>query len=909
MLIGRDAERQVIARLVSAARVGHSSALVLVGEAGVGKTTLLEHAVELADDMRVLQAAGSEPERDVAFAGLLQLLRPVLDGLAMIPAPQVEALAVALALREGRVGGRFAVGAATLTLLSRVAEESPLLLVIDDAHALDRSSAEALAFVGRRLLADKIGLLICSRPDADSPLLDTDLPRLRLEGLSLAAVTELMTTQASAVVAPELAERLHRATAGNPLAVVELAGEMDMLERLPPQTPLPVPEAVHRAFSRRIADLDQPVQTVLLLAAIADGDLGVVTRAAPGLQVEVADLGQAEEAQVVQILPGRVEFRHPLMRASVYADAAPALRRRAHRAVAESLPEVDLERRAWNLCHATVGVDDQVAAGIDLVGRRALARSAHAVAATALERAALLSSADADRAQRFLAAGEAAWLAGQVTRAQSLLAQAVHLAAEPHIRAEIEGLQGNIALRAGSLEEARTVLLQAAEQLVEVDPDGAAMLLADTVTACYYLADAATALQVTTRLDELIDRCCTDEARIRATLTGGTAQVLAGTGGSDRIRVAVDELLALPKWTDDQRRPGWMVLGPLFLRESDTGREIVRHAVEELREHCALVTLPNLLSYTARDEASTDRWASALTGYEEGIALARESGQTTDLTLCLAGLAWLQARTGSEEACRRSAAETIQLAEHHHIHMGRAWATFALGELELAHGRPAKALEQFEALGRLLEDIGCMDVDLMPGAEHAEALHHLGRTTEAAEVARGYHARAVAKGQPWAMARAQRALAIADEEPSRWAHFDAALELHHASPDVYEEGRTQLAYGAALRRDRQRVAARPVLRSALATFERLGARPWADIAARELAATGERPHRRGENELDLLTPQELQIARLLGSGRTTRQAAAAMFLSPKTVEYHLRHVYTKLGISSRAELASHLGRA
>ncbi|MGI8949649.1 MAG: helix-turn-helix transcriptional regulator [Ornithinimicrobium sp.] len=906
MLIGRDAERQVIARLVSAARVGHSSALVLVGEAGIGKTTLLEHAVELADDMRVLQAAGSEPERDVAFAGLLQLLRPVLDGLDMIPAPQVEALAVALALREGRVGGRFAVGAATLTLLSRVAETTPLLLIIDDAHALDRSSAEALAFVGRRLMADRIGLLVASRPGVESPLLDAGLPPLLLEGLSLASVASLLALQSRGVVAPELAERLHLATAGNPLAVVELADEVEMLDRLSPQAPLPVPDAVLRAFSRRIAQLDQPCQTMLLLAAVADGDLGVVARAADDLGVQVADLARAEELQLLRLVPGRVEFRHPLMRASVYAGAALALRRRAHRAVAQALPEGDLERRAWNLCDATVGVDDQVADHIDLVGSRARDRSANAVAATAFERAALLSSSDTARARRFLAAGEAAWLAGQVPRAQSLLAQGAALTAGSPIRARIDGLRGNIALRAGSVEEARTVLLQAAEQLVEVDPDGAAMLLADTVTACYYLADAATALQVTTRLDELIDRCCTDEARIRATLTGGTAQVLAGTGGSDRIRAAVDELLALPDWTDDQRRPGWMVLGPLFLRESDTGREIVRRAVEELREHCALVTLPNLLSYTARDEASTDRWASALTGYEEGIALARESGQTTDLTMCLAGLAWLQARTGTEEACRRSAAETIQLAEHHHIHMGRAWAIFALGELELAHGRPAKALEQFEALGRLLEDTGCMDVDLMPGAEHAEALHHLGRTTEAAEVAEAYHARAVAKGQPWAMARAQRALAISDEAQSRWVHFDDALELHHASPDVYEEGRTQLAYGAALRRDRQRVAARPVLRSALATFERLGARPWADIAARELAATGERPHRRGENELDLLTPQELQIARLLGSGRTTRQAAAAMFLSPKTVEYHLRHVYTKLGISSRAELASHL---
>jgi DNA-binding CsgD family transcriptional regulator len=589
----------------------------------------------------------------------------------------------------------------------------------------------------------------------------------------------------------------------------------------------------------------------------------------------------------------------------VYAAAEPEERRRAHRAVASTLPPGDVERRAWHLGEATVGIDDEVADLLELVGERCLARGAHAVSATAFERAALATSREESAARRFLAAGRAAWLAGQVERAEELLSRASRSAVADALTAEIDGLRGDIALRAGSVERAREVLVGAASVLDTTDPDAAVALLGDAMTASHYLADAAAGVEIVGLIDRALPRCRTSRARILGELSAGIGQVLAGhPDGPERIRRAVDEAPA-PDDPDDQVRPAWTVLGPLFLRESGRGRDLAEQVATALRRRCALVTLPTLLFHIARHDATTDRWEQSVTEYSEGITLARETGQSTDLTLCLAGLAWVQARRGREEEARRHASEAAELAQRHQIHLARICAAFAMGELELALGRPEAAVAELQGLSEFLAEVGFQDVDLSPEPELAEALHHLGRTEEAVAVALSFHGRARAKSQPWSLARAERACALCEGGAGE-ARFRRALELHGATRDGFELARTELAFGAVLRRERRRVDARPVLRSALATFNRLGAMPWAEIAAVELAATGEAPLRAGEDELGQLTSQELQIARLLGDGRTTREAAAALFLSPKTVEYHLRHVYTKLGIASRAELAAHL---
>jgi DNA-binding CsgD family transcriptional regulator/tetratricopeptide (TPR) repeat protein len=907
VLIGRDSERHVLARAVSGARVEATSALVLVGEAGIGKSALLADAVEQARDMQVLKAAGSRPEREVAFAGLHQLLRPVLPALDRIPGPQADALSIALALREGVIADRFAVGAACLSLFSVCAEERALLVVVDDAHLWDRPSAEAVAFAVRRLVADRVAFLAASRPLDGVPLLESGLPQLHLGGLDAVACEELVRRSSDRVVAPETMTRLQDASGGNPLALEELSRDLDVIEGLPPGTPVPVPRALADSFRRRTEGLSALGREVLVLAALCDGDLALTAHAAQHLGADVSALAEAESAGLVRIEAGEALFRHPLVAAGVYTDAGPAVRRRTHLAVAAALPEQDLERRTWHRAAAATGPDEVLAAELREVGRRADRRGAHAVATTAFERAAALvpvsdRSLVGERAACYLAAGESAWLAGQAARAEQLLERAEE---DPGNAVAVSGLRGTIALRAGSLELARTLLRRTAEAAAPQDPVTAIGLLADLVTACFYLGAARDGLTVARRIEELLDRPVPDSARVLGRMAAGVARVIAGEDGIDQIRTAVAELGSTPAWADDQRRPAWTVLGPLFLRESDIGRALVDHAMNELRQQCALGTLPMLLFHTARVDATSDRWQAARSAYDEGIRLARETGETTDLAMSLAGLAWLEARMDLRDDSRAHAHEAAELAAGHQIHVARAWTDYALGDLALVGGSVTEAVDRYAELDRLLAEIGFLDVDLSPGPERVEALVRLGRQEEAAPIAGTYHRRARAMGQPWALARAERALGIgAASGTEAERHFSAALELHAATPDLFECARTQLAYGAALRRTRKRVAARPPLRAAVATFGELGAPAWLEQAVVELEATGDVAQRPGESPLTSLTPQELHIARLLGSGQTTREAAGTLFLSPKTVEYHLRHIYTKLGIRSRDELAA-----
>jgi DNA-binding CsgD family transcriptional regulator len=905
MIVGRQPERRVIERLVAGARIGAGGALVLAGEAGIGKTALLEHAVTLARGMRVLRATGSEADREVPFGGLLQLLRPVLGHLDRIPAPQAESLGVALALRAGTGGDRFAVGAATLSLLSRVAEDQPTALVVDDAHLLDRSSADAIGFAARRLAADPVVLLAAVRTGEPSALDGSDLDRLDVEGVPLAVARELVARHAPGHHTDELATRLHRAAGGNPLAILELLADPDRLERSSPGVPIPVPTTLGQVFAQRAGRLPAPARTALLLAAVTGGDLPATARACQHLGVPVSSLAEAESAQLVTVSEGRITFRHPLVRSAVYGGAAPADRRAAHAAVAVSLPEHDAERRAWHRCEAAIAPDEATAAALADVGRRAGDRTAHAVAATAFERAARLTPDDAARAVRLTDAGEAAWLAGQFDRALALLAEAAALT-PPAAAGRIHWLAGRIATRSGSPADARDLLLAAGDEVAAVDGDAAVVLLAEAVHACFYLGDGPAALRAVDRLDRLLAEPRSPRARVLGTMAAGMAEVFTGRGGVPRIREAVDLLVAAPDVLDFTSRQVWVYLGPMWLRESGVGRRLLADALDVVRATSAAGTLPALLFHAGRDHATTNRWAAAEVAYDEGVRLGRETGQTTDLAACLAGLAWLEARQGREAACRAHAEEAARISAERGIAVFTVWSRFALADLDLALGRTADAASRFGELQEHLAGIGFEDVDVSPAPELVEVLLRLGRTGEARDVAGAYRERAANKGQPWALARADRVdgLLCADDDLDHW--FGEALARHERSLDLYETARTRLAYGSRLRRARRRGDAREPLRAALEAFELLGARPWADAAAQELRATGETARRRGDGDGAELTPQERQIAVMLAEGRTTRQAAAALFLSPKTVEYHLRHVYLKLGISSREELARSL---
>jgi DNA-binding CsgD family transcriptional regulator len=905
MLVGRERERRVIQGLVAAARLGESAVLVLAGEAGIGKTALLNDAATFATGMRLLRATGTESESEVPFGALLQLLRPALVHLDRIPPPQADALASALALRPGTGGDRFAVGAATLSLLSRFAEDQPLAVLVDDAHLLDLPSGQALTFAVRRLTADPVAVLAAVREGHSCPVTEADLPVLRVGGLSLAATGDLLAASGRRLGDHAVA-RLYDVTGGNPLALVELADDVDGLDPAPFGAPVPVPASLARAFARRADRLSEAARTTVLVAAAGGGDLALVARACRLLDVDVSTLDEAEDAGLLRVGADGIAFRHNLVRSSIYSDAAPGARRAVHRAIATALPEHDIDRRAWHLGEAALGPDEDVARTLEAVAARARDRSAHGVAAGALERAARLSPDTDDRAQRLVSAGESAWQAGMGDHAAALLTQVAGLQPPLALRVRAAGLRGTIAARTGSVEDARDLLVAAGTEIADADADMAVMLLADAILACFFLGDTSTVRQASGLIDRLVERAVTERARVVGAMAGGVADVLTGRGGPERIRRAVQQVAPAGDLLEDLRVAPWLVIGPLFLRESETGRALVQTVVESLRRRSVVAGLPFLLFHVARDQATTDRWDVAELTYSEGIHLAREAGQASDLAACLAGLAWLEARQGRAAGCRAHADEALRICGSRHIALFQCWSLFAMGELELGLGNPDAAIAHLDRLDALLEDIGLVDVDLSPAPELVDALVRCGRNDVAREVAARYAGRAVAKGQPWALARAARAVALTCPDSEIDQQFDRALDHHTRTLDSFELARTRLAYGSRLRRARRRIDARAPLRMGLATFETLGAAPWADQTAIELRATGETAHRRGVSALEVLTPQELQVAKMLTGGRTTREAAAALFLSPKTVEYHLRHVYIKLGIRSRAELANGL---
>ncbi|WP_112244282.1 AAA family ATPase [Kribbella monticola] len=896
MLIGRETERRVIERLVAGARVGTSGVLLITGEPGIGKSALMAEAVTLADGLRVLRARGTEAEREIPFGGLLQLLRPALGELAHIPAPQRDALAAALALSPGAAADRFAVGAATLSLICRYAESAPVAILVDDAQLLDRPSAEALLFAARRLLADPIVLLVAARAGEPHPLADADLPRLELTGIDLPAAQRII-----GGLPVDLVAQLHRRVAGNPLALLELANDPEQLHRLPPGRPILVPALLADAFAVRASRLSPAARTALLVASVEDGELGVIARACDELGVDVAALAEAEQATLVVIGDGRVEFRHPLVRSAIYASAEPAQRRTVHQAVAAILGPHEADRRAWHLSETVLGESDEVAAALQLAGDHAAERGAHAVAATAFERAARLTEHAQERAARLVAAGQAAWFAGMPDRGDSLLGEALAFEPPAATTTWAHELRADIAVKCGSPARARDILLAAADETT--DPEAAVGLLSDAVNACFRLGDAAGALQAADGIDRLLEATDRPGVRILGLLASGSAKILAGRPGTEQIREAIrlEPSAALDR---DRRRQIWMTLAPLFLREAGTGRALLEQAMRERRDQVAVGTLPALLMHLARDEATTDRWADAAAAYDEGIRLSRETGQTTELAICLAGQAWLSAHRGRAEECRSLATEAIGICTERQIHIGRAWALFALGDLELGQGNPAGALASYEQLAEVLDSLGLLDPDLSPAPEMVEVYLRLGRTEDAVAVAREFAVLAEGKGQPWALGRSARARGLVEEDER---FFEEALGWHQRTLDVFETARTRLAYGGWLRRARRRVDARAQLRLAVSDFDRLGAPGWADLAAAELKATGETARRREPSTADQLTPQERQIAMLLVDGESIRSAAARLFLSPKTVEYHLRKVYAKLGIHSRTELARQLG--
>src|SRR5580704_2599679 len=522
MLLGRETERLALDGVMANARLGHSAVLVLIGEAGIGKTALLDCAAENAAGLRLLRARGVESETNVPFGGLLELLRPALGLLSKIAAPRAAILESALALRPGIAGERFAVGAATLSLLAAYAEVAPALILIDDAHLLDASTAEALRFALRRLVAEPLGAILAIREGESSLVDDADLAMLHVGGLDEDAASRLL-----GAVGPETATRLLRATAGNPLALIELSREKSRLAVAAIDAPIPVPAKVSRAFLRRAEVLDDSVRQLLILVATSDADdVPTLERAAALLGLNLRGLAAAEETGLVTLEGGRVQFRHPLARAAIYAGSSPNSRRDAHRAVARALPDRDADRRAWHLAAAAAGTDEAASSALAQAGTRARERSAYAVADAAFERAARLARDDARRGHLLASAAESAWLAGSADRAISLLPEARELVVESEL-IEVERLQGHIAIRRGPVMEGHAILVAAAERVASTEPELAIAMLADAVDACFYAGDVGTMIRTADRAMSLLTPTASTRTRFLALTAHGMALVFA----------------------------------------------------------------------------------------------------------------------------------------------------------------------------------------------------------------------------------------------------------------------------------------------------------------------------------------------------------------------------------------------
>ena len=900
MLHGRRNECARIEDLIASARGGDSGSLVLRGEAGIGKSALLAHAADLGTGMRVLRDTGIETESELPFAGLHRLLLPVRHLVDLLPEAQCSAVRSAVGLGPVAATDRWLLSLAVLNLLAEAAVDAPVLCMIDDAQWLDSASTDALTFVARRLHADGIALLFAAR---DDPLRSFDapgLPELCLAGLDEAAADALLAERARVPISATVRDRMLRDTLGNPLALAELAETLTAAQlggSAPLPARLPVGTEVEHLFGDRVRRQPADTRTLLLVAAANHSDeLDLVVRAAGSLGVAVGALDAAEAAGLVTVTGGTLTFRHPLVRSAIYRGATSHARRAAEQALADALDaEKDGDRRAWHRANAATGPDDGIATALAHVGDRAGDRGGHVAATAAYERAAELMADEDARAVLLADAGQAAWLAGQPDRARGLLDRAAPARSDAVLRGRIAHLRGSIEAACGAPAAAYATLLAGAELIAEADPDHASRMLSEAGQIAWGTGDLPRIAEAGRLLAAL-----PTTANPGARAIVGLAKFMAGDGAG-----AARELAAAADLAETCDQPQMVMLaaaGAMFGGDDVRAIDLFTRAVARVRTAGAAATLPVLLAPLSTIEMFTGRYGAATTDATEGLRLATETCQDNPAAHARSVLAWLAAVAGRSEDCVALANEALAHAIGQRLGPHAAIATWALAHHDLVAGRPELAFDRLQALAAAAPGEGNQMVSLFATADLVDAAI---RTDEhaAARLALGrLQAWAANTTAPWTRALVARCqgLLVPDEDGDQ--HFVDALELHARGGRPFDTARTELMFGARLRRRRRRAEARKHLRNALEIFERLGATPWAEHARAELLATGERARRRDVSTLTQLTPQELQIARLVAAGSTNKTIAAHLFLSPRTVDYHLRKVFSKLGLSSRNEL-------
>jgi DNA-binding CsgD family transcriptional regulator/tetratricopeptide (TPR) repeat protein len=870
----------------------------------VGKTALLDYAISSAPDLRVLRAVGVESEMELAFASLQQLCLPLLDGLERLPDPQQDALGVALGLRGGQAPDRLLVALAALTLLSEAAEERPLLCAVDDAQWLDGASALALAFVARRLLAEPLAIVFVTREPIEAL---RGLPELVLAGVGDDDARLLLATG----IPGRLDERVHETiiaeARGNPLALLELprgftpaelAGGFALAEAQP------LTDRIQQSFLRRVQSLPAPSQRLLLTAAAEPlGDIALLWGAAERLGVGPDAVGPSEAAGLIEV-GARVRFRHPLVRSATYRAATPHDRKEVHHALAEATdPDADPDRRAWHRAHAAGGLDEAVAGDLERSADRADSRGGVTAMAAFLERAAELTPDPARRGARALAAAQAKFESAAPEAALELLAVAEMCPLDELQRARLTRLRAEIAYARRRGSDAPPLLLAAARQLEALDPALARETYLEALGAALFAgrlyadsgvreaAEAARAAPAPPRPPRSIDLI----------LDGMAARFTEGPGaGAAPLRLALEAFKneALDGHDEIMR---WLVLCPVVLEwalhelwDDDAWGAISTRAARLAREAGALTMLPVALPFLAGAHVHVGEFAAASALIEEAKTIAAATGNVDMPYAALVLVAWRGAESEALELIKAGVEDATARGEGRVL----ALAGYATGVLYNGLGRYEAAID---GARRACEDddqgfVGWSLAELVEGAARFEkpeiaavALQRLEERTRAADT-------------DWALGVLARSRALVSDGDVADALYREAIERLERTRVVIHLARARLVYGEWLRRENRRVDAREQLRGAHDMFSTFGAEAFAERARRELVATGETARRRTDDTRGVLTPQEAQIARLAQEGLSNPEIGAQLFISPRTVQYHLRKVFAKLHVTSRNQL-------
>jgi DNA-binding CsgD family transcriptional regulator len=903
--VGRTRERERLDAVLAHARAGRSAVLVIRGEPGIGKTALLRHAARQASGMRTAEVEGVQAEMELPFAGIHQLCVPLLDGLQELAEPQQNALRVAMGVLSGDAPDRFLVAVAVLNLLAETAEERPLLCLVDDAQWLDVASVQALGFVARRLLAEPVAMILSLREPTASRALD-GLPQLMLDGLDEPDARALLSRAVPGRLDDRVRDRIIAETGGNPLALVELSQRMSPGERaggFAPPVEIDLPSRLEEQYLRRVAELPVATQRLVLLAAAEPlGDATLLWRAAERLSTDVGALGPATEAGLLDI-DDRVHFHHPLVRSAVYRAASLDERRRVHDALAEvSDPELAADRRAWHRALAAAGPDEAVAADLERSAGRAQARSGLAAAAALLERAAALTPDSPLQAGRALAAAEASFQAGEFEAAQRLLATAGSGPLDGFQRARAALLRGHAAAVSRYGNEAAPLLLDAAKQLEPFDLSLArrAYLTAwSAAITAHHLGGADVLLEVCHAVHAL-PPLPADPHPLDLVIEGFALLITDGRAVAlpvlQRAATAVLQLSV-----EDVLRWGWHVGGVRSAIWDDEAIAVYERQAQVVRDAGALAELPIHLQALALERA----WRGDLPGARQLMAEAESISTSTGNQVppfALLRILALQGREAEASALIEAVIQDGTARGQGHAVKVAYWAAAVLYNGLGRHEEAAAAAGEVVTDGLLPWLSMWAQFELVEAAarvgdtERARvALDALAVTTQPAGsgLARGIEARCGAL--------------LADGDDAEALHREAIEELNRTGVRT-ELARAHLLYGEWLRREGRLREAREPLRAADDLFTEIGMEAFADRAEGELAAAGAKVRRRALDAREALTPQEEQIARLARDGLTNAQIGAQLFLSPRTVEWHLHKVFGKLGIDSRSGLEAALPR-